>query len=195
MTTLKRFHIVLPTICLCVLTYASPQKVRFETSVDTRSKNIYLQEKKTCRLGHFGHWRHNANEVDTNCDWSVYHQKEIRQATKYINKHLKANKAKLVLGLDFHSTYEDVFYTNEMREGTSRLDFIDDWFMALEASIDGYEMNEASSNSTKPVSIGWFLYGHNAVGIAYEIRGQTPKEPINEIAETSAKQMMKILLK
>ena len=142
-----------------------------------------------------GHWRHNANGIDTNRDWSVYRQKEVKQATKYINDHLKNYNAHLVLGLDFHSTYEDVFYTNEIREGTAGPEFIDAWFTALEANISDYKVNEASSNSTRPVSKGWFLYGHKAVGITYEIGDQTPKDRINEIAETSAKEMMKILLK
>ena len=140
-----------------------------------------------------GHWRHNANGVDTNRDWSVYRQKEIREATKYIYKHLKTNNAKLVLGLDFHSTYEDVFYTNEIREGTAVPNFTEDWFKALESNIPDYKVNEASSNSTKPVSKGWFLYGHNAVGITYEIGDQTPKARINEIGKISAIEMMRIL--
>ena len=142
-----------------------------------------------------GHWRHNANGIDTNRDWSVYNQKEIKQAVKYVHKHLKDYKTEVVLGLDFHSTYNDVFYTNEIREGTTIPSFINDWFSALENNIPDYKVNEASSNSTKPVSKGWFLYGHNAVGITYEIGDQTPKDRINEIGDISAKEMMKILIK
>lgn len=140
-----------------------------------------------------GHWRHNANGVDTNRDWSVYNQPEIKQAVKYIHKILKKNDAKIVLGLDFHSTWEDVFYTNTIREGTSLPHFIADWFAALEANIPNYKVNEAAGNSTKPVSKGWFLYGHNAVGITYEIGDDTPKETIKLIGRVSAEQMMKIL--
>jgi hypothetical protein len=140
-----------------------------------------------------GHWRHNANGVDTNRDWSVYNQPEIKQAVKYIHKVLKKNNGKIILGLDFHSTWEDVFYTNKIREGTSLPNFIDDWFAGLEANIPNYKVNEAMGNSTKPVSKGWFLYGHNAVGITYEIGDDTPKETIALIGKVSAEQMMKIL--
>ncbi len=141
-----------------------------------------------------GHWRHNAGGVDTNRDWSVYNQPEVKQAVTYITKTMKKNKAKLALGLDFHSTWYDIFYTNKIREGTSLPNFIDDWFAALENHIPNYKVNEASGNSTKPVSKGWFLYGHNAVGITYEIGDATPRKDIEIMGRTSAREMMRILL-
>jgi len=141
-----------------------------------------------------GHWRHNSNGVDLNRDWSVYNQSEIKQTVKFINKTLKKNKSKLVLGLDFHSTWYDVFYTNKKREGTTLPSFIDDWFAALESNITNYKVNEAAGNSKKPVSKGWFLYGHNATGITYEIGDQTPKDKIELIGRVSAEEMMNILL-
>ena len=141
-----------------------------------------------------GHWRHNAGGVDTNRDWSQYNQPEIKQAVKFISKSLKKNKAKLVLGLDFHSTWYDVFYTNKKREGTALPNFVNDWFTGLEENIPNYKVNEASGNSTKPVSKGWFLYAHNAVGITYEIGDSTSKSDIEQIGEASANEMMRILL-
>ncbi len=141
-----------------------------------------------------GNWRHNANGIDTNRDWSVYNQPEVKQTVKFITKTMKRNNAKLILGLDFHSTYEDVFYTNKIREGTTLPNFIETWFTALEANIEGYKVNEAAGNSTKPVSKGWFLYGHNATGITYEIGDATPKDRIQVIGKVTAEQMMRVLL-
>ncbi len=140
-----------------------------------------------------GHWRHNANGVDTNRDWSQYRQSEIKQIVKYISKESKKYKGKIVLGLDFHSTYEDVFYTNKIREGTSFPDFIKDWFKALEKEIPNYKVNEKPGNSKKPVSKGWFLYGHNAVGITYEIGDETPRDRIKLIGRITAEEMMRVL--
>ena len=140
-----------------------------------------------------GHWRHNAGGVDTNRDWSVYHQPEIKNTVQYITKVLKKNNSKLVLGIDFHSTWYDVFYTNKEREATALPDFLPQWFSALEAHIPDYKVNEKASNSTKPVSKGWFLYGHNAVGVTYEIGDDTPRDRIQLIGKESAKAMMQIL--
>jgi hypothetical protein len=142
-----------------------------------------------------GNWRHNSNGVDTNRDWSEYHQPEIRKTVKYIQKILKKQNSRIVLGLDFHSTWHDVFYTNKSRKETTIPNFIEDWFAGLEVNIPNYKVNEESGNSTKPVSKGWFLHGYNAVGITYEIGDKTPKNEIQLIGKTSAEQMMKILLK
>ena len=71
-----------------------------------------------------------------------------------------------------------------------------DQFLTLFGALSAdYKVNEASSNSTKPVSKGWFLYGHNAVGITYEIGDATPKKDIKLIGKVSAEQMMNILTK
>lgn len=140
-----------------------------------------------------GHWRHNAGGVDTNRDWSRYHQPEIKNVIRFIEKELKTNNSELILGLDFHSTWYDVFYTNEIRKETSLPNFITDWFQKLEENIPDYKVNEQSANSTKPVSKGWFLLAHSAVGITYEIGDETPKENIKEIGKISAEQMMRLL--
>jgi hypothetical protein len=142
-----------------------------------------------------GHWRHNAGGVDTNRDWSKYNQPEIRQIIKFITEASKKDKGKIILGLDFHSTYEDVFYTNKIREKTTLPNFIEEWFVALEENIPNYKVNEKSSNSTKPVSKGWFLYGQKAVGITYEIGDATPRDKIKLVGRITAEEMMKILIK
>lgn len=141
-----------------------------------------------------GHWRHNAGGVDTNRDWGKYRQPEIKAIVKYIEKTLKKEKTNLVLGLDFHSTWYDVFYTNKERVSTPYPKFLDQWFTALEAHIPNYRVNEKASNSTQPVSKGWLLYGHKAVGVTYEIGDETPRDSIRLIGQTSAKAMMEILL-
>ncbi|MEE9407763.1 MAG: M14 family metallopeptidase [Polaribacter sp.] len=142
-----------------------------------------------------GHWRHNAGGVDTNRDWSKYNQPEIKQIIKFITKASKKDKAKIILGLDFHSTYEDVFYTNKIREKTTLPNFIEEWFTALEENIPNYKVNEKAGNSTKPVSKGWFLYGQNALGITYEIGDATPRNKIKLVGKVTAEEMMKILIK
>ena len=141
-----------------------------------------------------GHWRHNAGGVDTNRDWSYYRQPEIKRSISYIEKTLKKNTSKLVLGLDFHSTWYDIFYTNRDRANTALPTFISQWFKSLEDNIPNYKVNETASNSERPVSKGWFLYGHNAVGITYEIGDRTPKDKIDLFGSVSAKQMMRIML-
>jgi len=141
-----------------------------------------------------GHWRHNAGGVDTNRDWGKYRQPEIKAIVHYIHTVLRKEKAQLVLGLDFHSTWYDVFYTNVERKASPFPNFLDDWFNALENRIPNYKVNEKASNSTQPVSKGWLFYGHKAVGVTYEIGDETPRDSIRLIGQTSAKAMMEILI-
>lgn len=140
-----------------------------------------------------GHWRHNYGGVDLNRDWSVYNQPEVKNVVTFISETIKKDDSKIILGLDFHSTYKDVFYTNKVRKSTAMPNFIRFWFAGLEQDIPNYIVNEAAGNSNKPVSKGWFLYGHNAVGITYEIGDKTPKEFIDLKGRVSANQMMKIV--
>ena len=141
-----------------------------------------------------GHWRHNAGGVDTNRDWSFYNQPEIKTTVDYITKILNKNNSKLLLGLDFHSTYYDVFYTNTERKLTALPEFLPKWFSSLEERIPEYKVNEKPSNSKQPTSKGWFLYAHKAVGVTYEIGDDTPRDRIKLIGKESAQAMMRILI-
>src|SRR5690606_19269097 len=100
---------------------------------------------------------------------------------------------KVALGLDFHSTYNDIFYTNTSPGNVSIPHFETEWFAALEENIPDYKVNVSSGNSTKPVSKGWFLKRHRAVGITYEIGDDTPRQRISTMGKVSAQEMMKIL--
>jgi len=97
------------------------------------------------------------------------------------------------MGLDFHSTYYDVFYTNVERESTPYPKFLDHWFEGMEKNISNYKINEKASNSTQPVSKGWLLYANNAIGVTYEIGDETSREKIDLIGKTSAKVLMNLL--
>ena len=141
-----------------------------------------------------GHWRHNANGIDLNRDWSNYNQPEIKHAVNFVEKQIRKNKSVVKLGLDFHSTWYDIFYTNKERKETTLPNFIDDWFKNIENKIANYKINEASQNSKKPVSKGWFLNRFNATGITFEIGDNTSDKKIKELSETAALEMMKILL-
>ena len=63
-----------------------------------------------------------------------YRQPEVKAIVNYIRSRTKKAKSQVVLGLDFHSTWYDVFYTNKER-ATPFPNFLDQWFQALERSI------------------------------------------------------------
>ncbi|MEL6986792.1 MAG: M14 family zinc carboxypeptidase [Bacteroidota bacterium] len=58
-----------------------------------------------------GYYRHNTGGVDLNRDWASYEQQEVRTIVKHIVEEAKKHKYDVQIGLDFHSTYRDVYYT------------------------------------------------------------------------------------
>ena len=55
-----------------------------------------------------GHWRYNVNKIDLNRDWGTFSQPETIAVNEKLIR-LTAN-SKLALFIDFHSTYNNIFY-------------------------------------------------------------------------------------
>ncbi|NQV76978.1 MAG: succinylglutamate desuccinylase/aspartoacylase family protein [Lutibacter sp.] len=142
-----------------------------------------------------GHWRHNANGLDLNRDWGYYRQPEVKAITKAIVKTANKSDGKVVIGIDFHSTQEDIYYTSHTMEGTTIPHFYDEWFGAIDAAFPNYTPNEIREDSTQPVSKGWFLTTFGATAVTYEIGDETPRYFVKEKAKVAAIEMMKILNK
>ncbi len=142
-----------------------------------------------------GHWRHNAGGVDLNRDWAYYNQPETRQVADYIVNFANEKSSKIVLGLDFHSTYKDIYYTNIDSLVSAMPEFTTDWIHNIKDRIEDSDAKIAPSGLGNPVSKAWFFTQFKAVGITYEIGDDTPRDLIKEKGEVSAEEMMKLLLK
>ena len=62
-----------------------------------------------------GHWRHNVNGVDVNRDWGPFTQPESTSVIRWVEQQESKGRT-LQLMLDFHSTFEDLFYTQPVTE-------------------------------------------------------------------------------
>ena len=141
-----------------------------------------------------GHWRHNVGGIDLNRDWAEYNQPENKAVSDFVKKYAEANKNRVVLGLDFHSTYNDVYYTNLSDSISVLPNFTSAWLKSIKDGLPGYTPKISPSKIGQPVSKGWFFVNFNAVGITYEIGDDTPRDFIEEKGELSALKMMEILL-
>ncbi len=141
-----------------------------------------------------GHWRHNAGGIDLNRDWAEYNQPEIRQICEDIIKKANAANSEVILGLDFHSTYSDVYYTIADSIQTVMPTFANDWIAEIEKNLEGFNARVSPAAVTSPVSKNWFYNEFKAVGIVYEIGDSTPRNIIKKKGEVSAREMMKILM-
>ena len=142
-----------------------------------------------------GHWRHNSGGIDLNRDWAYYNQPETRQVADHLVNTAAKAKARVVLGFDFHSTQNDVFYTLPDDSVKSVISwFKRPWLDGIEASIDNYELNESPSNVGAPVTKGWFYTQFGAEGVTYEVGDETPRDFIELKGRVTAQQMIKVLL-
>lgn len=142
-----------------------------------------------------GHYRHNTGGVDLNRDWSVYHQPEIAQITQHMVNEVKKHKNNVLLGLDFHSTYRDVYYTPHESVKRKIPDFTKTWLENIRVQLDIEDINESPGKGTRPTSSAWFNRQFGATGITYEIGDSTPRKFIKKKGEISAKAMMDYFLK
>ena len=142
-----------------------------------------------------GHWRHNTGGIDLNRDWAYYNQPETRLVADHLVNSTADAKGRVILGLDFHSTQKDVFYTLPDEGYKSVIPwFKRPWLDGIEAAIDNYELNEGPSGIGQPVTKGWFYTQFNAEGVTYEVGDEVSRAFIDKKARVAAQQMMKVLL-
>ena len=141
-----------------------------------------------------GHWRHNNGGIDLNRDWSYYRQPETKKVADRVVAEAARSRSQVLIGLDFHSTWYDVYYTNVETENLVFPDFKNQWLRYIEAHLPNYKVNERPSRIGQPVSKGWFYTQFKAVGITYEIGDTTPRDFIKQKGIVSAEGMMKILI-
>ncbi|MEQ9165877.1 MAG: M14 family metallopeptidase [Fulvivirga sp.] len=141
-----------------------------------------------------GHWRHNTGGVDLNRDWQFYNQPEIDQFQKYIHQRVKEIKMNVVLGLDFHSTHEDLLYTFNEETYSSEKGVVKKWVQQLKAAFPDESITEEDGGSDSPVSKNWFLQEFKAEGVTYEVGDDTPRDFIKEKGKVSAQLFMKLLI-
>ena len=139
-----------------------------------------------------GHWRHNAGGIDLNRDWGKFRQEEPHVVASHVLKEIKAHKNEVLLGIDFHSTQEDVIYTHTANRVSKIFPFKDLWLKAL---IDaGYQPNEEAYDLSSPMTKGWFYLEFDAEAIIYEVGDETDRDYLKEKAAFAAREMMKLLV-
>ncbi len=141
-----------------------------------------------------GHWRHNAAGVDLNRDWAYYRQPEVNAIANHIVNTTNNENLEVILGLDFHSTWYDIYYSTDRSIETKNKEFTDDWFQYIETNLEDYKIKDAPSGLRSPVSKGWFVVQFNVPGITYEIGDNTSMEFNKEKSSVAAQGLMKILL-
>ena len=140
-----------------------------------------------------GHWRHNLDGVDTNRDWAAFAQPETRAVRDTV---LAARRtSRLLLHLDFHSTFSDVFYTQPDEKPTDPPGFTRDWLAGIAQRVPAYEVRRTpNATPTQATSHHWAHREFGVPAITYEIGDNTDRVLLQAVAAAAAESMMERLL-
>ncbi|WP_276482574.1 M14 family metallopeptidase [Paraflavitalea pollutisoli] len=143
-----------------------------------------------------GNWRHSAGGVDLNRDWELFAQPETRAVKETVESLVRKQQANVEFMLDFHSTYYDIFYINQLTDplASNRPGFTEAWLAAMKAAIPGFKPNIKPSGNGGNVSKGWFSRAFGAEALTYEVGDNTSREQLRLKGRVAAEEMMKLLL-
>lgn len=143
-----------------------------------------------------GYWRTNANGVDLNRDWQFFDQPETKSIRDELVRLNSRADGRLWLFLDFHSTYEDLFYTPPKSNELFPEGFTTNWLDAIDKRTPRYTViRDANHNAHQATSKVWVANNFGIHAITYEFGDETDRELIRRIAAISAEEMMRELLK
>ncbi|WP_442510808.1 M14 family metallopeptidase [Novipirellula sp. SH528] len=142
-----------------------------------------------------GRWRCNANSVDLNRDWGPFRQPETRVLRKELLDLKSRGHNSLYLVLDFHSTYEDVFYLTQDVDNMFPKNFTATWLNRFDQRLPSYSVNlDKTHNSKRTTSKAWVDRVLNVAAVTYEFGDNTDREDIAKLSRVSAEEMMQTLL-
>lgn len=138
-----------------------------------------------------GHWRHNVNGIDINRDWGPFMQPESQAVISWVEQK-EAEGLELKLMLDFHSTWEDLFYTQPV---TDPPDYASRWLGASAERLPDFPFkHEANPVSEQPNAKNYFYKSRGIPAITYEVGDETDRDAFRAAAVIFAEEMMRTML-
>ncbi|MGB7324730.1 MAG: M14-type cytosolic carboxypeptidase [Rubripirellula sp.] len=142
-----------------------------------------------------GYWRANANGVDLNRDWLHFTQPETRAIHDELVSLRDRKDGRMWLFLDFHSTFNEVFYTAPIQNDLFPAGFTKDWLAAIDDRMPSFDvLREEGHNAHRATSKAWVARELGIHAITYEFGDETDRDRIRDIATQSAEEMMKLLI-
>jgi hypothetical protein len=140
-----------------------------------------------------GYWRMNRGGMDLNRDWGPFTQPETRAIGNWIEQATASTP--LTLLLDFHSTWNDVFYGQHLSDNPTPSGFNQAWYQAVSARL-GADTPAWSGqhNPGLPTAKSWARRVYGVSAITYEVGDQTPRDVIRHKARVSAEELMRTLM-
>ncbi|WP_299074044.1 M14 family metallopeptidase [uncultured Paraglaciecola sp.] len=142
-----------------------------------------------------GHWRHNVNGIDLNRDWKNFNQIETRIVRDKLNE-IVASGGKMVMGVDFHSTQQDVFYTIPTDYTVAPSNLVEDWLAKVKKNTASSFVvrNKPGVSPGRGVFKQYFTDTYKVHAITYEMGDNTNRKMITHVAKQAANTLMETML-
>lgn len=146
-----------------------------------------------------GHWRHNTGSKDLNRDWGPFTQIETRTVAADIDKYLTQHSTALIKSIDFHSTWYEVFYTQEDATAINFPALLGGWMAEFSARMQDwkpdFELNRKPSHvADRPTAKSYFFERYGVASTTLEIGDATPDDYTSRYAEIAAESFMRVWL-
>jgi hypothetical protein len=144
-----------------------------------------------------GHWRHNAGGVDLNRDWNEFNQPETAVVKRFIENKISTTRGKFYFAVDFHSTFEDIYYTINPELKGNMPGLVPNMIESMGRELSDYEPNirPGLSGDLIITSTDYFFHELNAESLTYEIGDNTPRDFLKRKGEVSAMNLMELMIK
>jgi len=162
-----------------------------------RQYNVYVVPMANPDGVFHGHWRHNRGGVDLNRDWQDFNQPETSAIRDFMKQKTNEDKGKFYFSVDFHSTFEDIYYTIDPQLKGNLPGLVPELIEATGQELPGYTPNVRpnSSEEARITSTSFLFYEMGAEALTYEIGDGTPRDFIRRKGEVTATKLMELLLK
>jgi predicted deacylase len=143
-----------------------------------------------------GYWRYNENKKDLNRDWGKFSQPETIAVNQQLNKFV--TNRRLILFIDFHSTYKNIFYISDTFNSSIKKEFLKYWLDDSSADLLnlGYDYLIINSKAIKNGVAKNYIHNKFKVpSVTYEVSDTENRDKIKKSSSILAKKMMENLLK
>jgi hypothetical protein len=143
-----------------------------------------------------GHWRHNYGGVDLNRDWEDFNQPETSAIRDFMKEKVTQTDGIFYLGVDFHSTWQDVYYTISPEQKGNMPGLVPKLIDAVGNELPNYKPNVKPSPGTgqKITSMAFFFYEFGAESFTYEVGDNTPRDFVRKKGKVTAMKMMELMM-
>ncbi len=142
-----------------------------------------------------GHWRHNFGGIDLNRDWEAFNQPETSAVSEFLVQKQKEG-IDFVFGVDFHSTWDDIYYPIDSTLTDPGDWIIYEWIEGITNRLPQKKTNVRPSKQIEPtmVSRNYFYLDHDMPAIVFELGDNTPRDFLREKGKVAAEELMRLLM-